>query len=173
LLERTKGAALIYDAQVAGQVVRVEVRGTDGRYTVTLDGRPLEVDYRETGRGFASLLVDGRSHDVGISSQPGGYRVLLDGHDLLVELAPAARGAAAAPARAAAGPQRITSPMPGKIVRVLVEAGQPVAAEQGLLVIEAMKMENELRAPRAGRVRETHAREGQAVESGALLVVIE
>jgi acetyl/propionyl-CoA carboxylase alpha subunit len=163
---------LIYDAQVDGRVVRVEVSGKDGRYTVTLDGRPFEVDYRETGRGFASLLVEGRSHELGISSQPGGYRVLLDGHDLLVELAPAARGSVAAP-RAPAGPQRVTSPMPGKIVRVLVEAGQEVAAEQGLLVIEAMKMENELRAPRGGRVRETHVREGQAVESGALLVVIE
>jgi biotin carboxyl carrier protein len=138
-----------------------------------LDGRALEVDYRETGRGFASLLVDGRSHEVGISGQPGGYRVLVDGHDLLVELAPAAGGAAAAPPRASVGPQRVTSPMPGKIVRVLVEAGQQVAAEQSLLVIEAMKMENELRAPCAGRVREAHVREGQAVESGALLVVIE
>jgi biotin carboxyl carrier protein len=149
------------------------VRGKDGRYTVTLDGRALDVDYRETGSAFVSLLVDGSSHEVGISSQPGGYRVALDGHDLLVELTPAARGAAAAPAPAHVGPQRIASPMPGKIVRLLVEAGQEVTAEQGLLVIEAMKMENELRAARAGRVRETCVREGQAVEAGALLVVIE
>jgi biotin carboxyl carrier protein len=168
-----RGAALIYDAQVAGRTLRVEMRGQDGRYTVSLDGRMLEVDYREAGCGFASLLVDGRSHEVGIERQAGGYRVQLAGHDLLVELVAAARGPAAAARRPAAGPLRVAAPMPGKIVRVLVQAGQPVAAEQGLLVVEAMKMENELRAPRAGRVRETCVREGQAVETGALLVVIE
>jgi biotin carboxyl carrier protein len=63
--------------------------------------------------------------------------------------------------------------MPGKIVRLLVEAGQQVQAEQGLVVVEAMKMENELRAPRAGCVREVGVREGQAVEMGAVLVVVE
>jgi biotin carboxyl carrier protein len=63
--------------------------------------------------------------------------------------------------------------MPGKLVRLLVEAGQAVEAGQGLLVMEAMKMENELRAPRAGRVREVHVSERQAVETGALLLVLE
>jgi biotin carboxyl carrier protein len=164
---------LIYDAQVGARALRVEVRGKDGRYTVTLGDRRLEVDYQETGRGFASLLIDGRSYEVGISREPGGVRVVLAERDLLVELAAAAPGAAAAPRRAATGPQRVTAPMPGKVVRLLVEAGQQVTAEQGLLVVEAMKMENELRAARAGRVRETCVREGQTVESGALLVVIE
>jgi biotin carboxyl carrier protein len=63
--------------------------------------------------------------------------------------------------------------MPGKLVRVLVEAGQTVSAGQGLVVVEAMKMENELRAPRAGRVLQVAAREGQTVETGALLVSLE
>jgi biotin carboxyl carrier protein len=63
--------------------------------------------------------------------------------------------------------------MPGKLVRVLVEAGQDVEVGQGLVVVEAMKMENELRATRAGRVKELLVREGQAVETGALLVVVE
>ena len=63
--------------------------------------------------------------------------------------------------------------MPGKLVRLLVAAGQEVAAGQGLLVMEAMKMENELKAPRAGRVRDIHVAERQAVETGALLLVLE
>jgi biotin carboxyl carrier protein len=62
--------------------------------------------------------------------------------------------------------------MPGKVVRVLVGTGQDVAAGAGLVVVDAMKMENELRAPRAGRVLELPAREGQAVEAGALLAVV-
>jgi biotin carboxyl carrier protein len=63
--------------------------------------------------------------------------------------------------------------MPGKLVRVLVTPGQAVEAGQGLVVVEAMKMENELRAPRAGRIKDVPAREGQTVDAGALLVVLE
>ena len=73
----------------------------------------------------------------------------------------------------AAGPQRVIAPMPGKIVRVLVKAGDEVKARQGLVVVEAMKMENELRATRDGRVKDVHVAEGALVESGRLLLVIE
>jgi biotin carboxyl carrier protein len=90
---------------------------------------------------------------------------------LVVELQDGARGAV--PRKAVSGPVRITAPMPGKLVRVLVRPGDEVAAGQPLVVIEAMKMQNELRAPRATRVKELTAGEGQAVETGALLVVLE
>ena len=73
----------------------------------------------------------------------------------------------------AGGPQRVTAPMPGKIVRVLVTPGDVVAARQPLVVVDAMKMENELRAGRAGTVADVHAREGASVEAGALLLVIQ
>ena len=74
--------------------------------------------------------------------------------------------------QAGSGPQRILAPMPGKIVRVLAKPGDAVRARQAVVVIEAMKMENELRAGRDGVVAEMHATEGQSVEAGALLVVI-
>jgi biotin carboxyl carrier protein len=70
------------------------------------------------------------------------------------------------------GPQRIVSPMAGKIVRVLVKTGEAVRARQPLVVVEAMKMENELRALRDGTVSEIHAREGTSVDAGVLLVVV-
>ncbi|MSO34946.1 MAG: biotin/lipoyl-binding protein [Acidobacteria bacterium] len=76
-------------------------------------------------------------------------------------------------AAAGTGPQRITAPMPGKIARVLVTAGDEVKARQGLVVVEAMKMENELRAARDGRVREVSVVEGQSVDAGAILLVVE
>ena len=75
--------------------------------------------------------------------------------------------------RAAAGPQLITAPMPGKIVRVFVRPGDAVTARQPLVVVEAMKMENELRANRDGTVAEVHVREGLSVEAGAPLIVIQ
>ena len=70
------------------------------------------------------------------------------------------------------GPQRIDAPMPGKVTRVLVKAGDQVEEGQGLVVVEAMKMENELKSPKAGKVTELHAVEGEAVESGAKLAVV-
>jgi len=162
---------MTFDATVAGRTVRVEVRGGDGRYTVALDGVAMEVDLVETGRSFASLLVGGESHEVAIEKRPEGYVVHFPADAVAVALAESARGAVAAAARPS-GPARLTAPMPGRVVRVLREPGAEVAAGDGLVVIEAMKMENELKSPRAGRVQEVAVREGQAVEAGALLLVV-
>jgi len=164
---------MLFDATVDGRTLRVEVRGRDGRYVVTLDGRALEVDHQETGPHFASLIIGGRSYEAGLEKRPDGYNVVLAEDVLYVEICGASQGAAAAPRKAATGPARVVAPMPGRLVRVLVQPGQQVEAGDGLVVIEAMKMENELRSPRAGRVAELSVREGQAVETGALLVVVE
>ena len=80
---------------------------------------------------------------------------------------------AGAGATATTGVQRVTAPMPGRVVRILVKAGDEVAVRQGLVVVEAMKMENELSSPKAGRVKEVAVAEGTSVEAGRLLVVIE
>jgi biotin carboxyl carrier protein len=164
---------VILDATVAGRTLRVEVRGRDGRYAVSIDGKHLDVDCQETGRDFVSLLVDGRSYELGLEKREGGYVVSFPDDTLAVELQAAARGPRTAARKNASGPARINAAMPGKIVRVLAEAGQAVEAGQGLVVMEAMKMENEIRAPRAGRVKDVAVRQGQAVESGALLFVLE
>jgi biotin carboxyl carrier protein len=75
--------------------------------------------------------------------------------------------------KAAGGLAEVRAPMPGRIVKLLAAPGQEVAAGQGLVVMEAMKMENELRSPRAGRVKDLHVRELQTVDTGALLAVVE
>ena len=129
------------------------------------------MDFVPTGRHFASLLVAGESHEVGIEKRPEGFVVQFPGDAVTVALAEVARGASP-PARRAHGPARLTAPMPGRVVRVLEAPGAEVAAGQGLVVIEAMKMENELVSPRAGRVLEVAVREGQAVEAGALLALV-
>lgn len=165
---------MIFDATVGARSVRVEVKEDGGRYRVTVGGRALAIDFEDLGRGFANLLIDGRSHEVGAERlADGSFDVQLDGATHHVELHGAARGLAAGARRGASGAARVTAPMPGKIVRLLVESGSEVAAGQGLVVMEAMKMENELRSPRAGRVKELPAREGQTVEMGALLAVVE
>ena len=160
------------EATVDGRRVRVEVQARRDGYEVSVDGRVLTVDARRGPSGRMSLIVEGASVPVLLERRAEGYTVHLREDTFEVALAEGGRAVAAGP-RPAAGPLRVTAPMPGRLVRVLVEPGQQVAAGQGLVVMEAMKMENELRAARAGRVAEVHARERQAVEAGALLVVLD
>ena len=159
-------------AEVAGRQVAVEVRRTaQGLYEVVLDGRRLSVDARPSAEHGLSLLVDGTSHDAAVERTPNGFRIHLAGTSVEVALREAV--SAAMGASAGAGPARLKAPMPGRIVRVLVSPGSAVAAGDGLVIVEAMKMENELKAGRAGTVRVVHVREGQTVEGGALLVELE
>ena len=164
---------MLFDATVDGRTMRVEVRDKAGRYTVTIDGRSLEVDLFDAGRDFVSLLIDGRSHEVGLEKRASGFTVVLADDVVAVDLAEAARGEGPAQKKASPGPVRLLAPMPGRVLRVLAAPGDDVPAGQSLVVVEAMKMENELKAPRAGRILEVLAREGETVETGALLVVLE
>jgi biotin carboxyl carrier protein len=160
-----------------GRTVGVErIEGAPSRFRVTVDGRTLIVDAVRVEADTLSILLpdDGyRSHEVGFSQglEPGQVTVHLQGGTLtaVVDGRRSRRGAALA----AAGEQRIVAPMPGKVIRVLVEPGDEVAGRQPLVVVEAMKMENELSSPRAGRVKEVAVRPGQSVEAGRLLVVVE
>jgi biotin carboxyl carrier protein len=160
-----------FEAEVKGRTLRLDVRAQDGTYLVDLDGRRLHVEAHFDG-AFLSLSIDGRRHDLGIVRRGSTLLVSHPQGLLDVALRDPARASDHGPHRGPHGPARVTAPMPGKIVRVLVSPGQEVAAGAGLLVVEAMKMENELRAPRAGVVLDLVAREGQAVESGALLAVV-
>jgi len=161
------------EAVVGERVLSVEVAGAGPRYTVTLEGRAMEVEWSDGASGLASLVIDGASVEAGAVARDGGYSVLVKGHMVDVTLRDAAPPGTPLARAGAGGPARVTAPMPGRLVKVLVQEGDSVSEGQGLVVMEAMKMENELRAPRAGRVKELPARERQAVEMGALLVVLE
>jgi biotin carboxyl carrier protein len=159
------------DATCDGVTVRVEVRPNGPGYTLVLDGRRVEVDAAWTGPRVASLLVEGRSYDLTLERTKEGYRAHSRDGARDVTLRDARDGERPAERRAS-GPHRLVAPMPGRVVRVLVAPEAEVSAGEGLVVVEAMKMENELRAPRAGRVASVEVREGQAVDTGALLLVL-
>ncbi len=164
---------MILDATIDGRAVRVDVREEhDGSYRVSLDGAVLHVDARDAGRGLLSLLIEGHSHAAAVERHAEGYAVLLGHQAFDVTFQEAAHGVPTT-IKTASGPAKLKAPMPGKIVRLLAVVGADVSAGQGLVVMEAMKMENELKAPRAGRVKELPVQEGQTVESGALLAVVE
>jgi biotin carboxyl carrier protein len=164
---------------INGRMRHVTVHGRDGNLLVFVDGRRFEVSARTVGRdGLSLLLQDGdtmvRSVDAAVAALPrGGFEVSIDGHVVQASLVPrrARRGGGAG--ASGAGPQTVVAPMPGKVVRVLVSRGDEVGPRQGLVVIEAMKMENELRAARAGQVKDVLVTEGQSVEAGVPLVTVE
>lgn len=176
---------MIYEVAIGDRIRTVGIVRKGGLLHVDVDGRTHIVDARRVNESVLSMLVqrDGatapsRSIDAAFATQPtaGDFDVHLDGRRVSVQIRPAGafgRQKKDGGGTAAAGPQRVVSPMPGKVVRVLVKPGDEVRARQGLVVVEAMKMENELRAARDGRVREVAAKEGQSVDAGTLLLIVE
>jgi biotin carboxyl carrier protein len=172
-----------YHAIVGGVERLVEVTRRGERYRVAIhpdthesaNPRVLEVDAVHLPGQAMSLVVDGRSVRTDVEAGTDGHLAVLVGdevHELDVLDERRLRLRRASGKFTLQGPQRVDSPMPGKVVRVLVKQGDQVQEGQGLVVVEAMKMENELKSPKAGLVTELHAQEGQAVEAGAKLAVV-
>ncbi len=161
-----------YVATVDGQAFRVGL-AEDGR--VTLGGEAVEVDLQSIDGGFHySLLVGAASHEVFVERCEDVCTVTIDGQRFKVEIEDerARRAGARRAAVEEAGGSEVVSPMPGVVVAVLVEAGQEVRAGEGLLILEAMKMENEIRAPRSGVVEAVEVAAGQRVSQDDVLVRI-
>jgi biotin carboxyl carrier protein len=159
-------------AKAGKRVYELVVERRDGKSLVEVDGERRIVDAQKLEGDFYTLLSDGRSYEVSVEPKGDGYQVRHGAAVQIVTLSDPGRQAREA-RPAAAGPQPVVSVMPGKVARVLVSAGEAVAEGQGVVVVEAMKMENEIVAGKAGRVSSVKVEAGQSVESGAVLVVIE
>ena len=161
-------------ATVAGQPTTVDVHGADGRYRVTIDGRVWEVDARLTPQGIYSLLIDGVSYVVDAAEEDGRTVVDVKGETYTVQVEEETRYVIRTRAGTAGGQggQTLVAPLPGRITYVAVAPGQAVAPGDTLLVIEAMKMENEFKARVGGTVTEVRVSAGQAVNAGDVLLVI-
>jgi len=159
-------------AKAGQQLLDVTVERRNGVYVVEVDGTRHEVDVYKLEGDFFSFLMGHKSYEVSVESTRDGYRVRHGAAEQLVTLTDPGRQARDAMADTQ-GPTTVHSVMPGKVVRILVDEGDEVEAGQGILVVEAMKMENEIAAPKAGTVRSIAVAPDQAVESGADLLVIE
>jgi len=166
-----------YEVEIGGRLLHVAVTRAGDGFAVTVDGRTRQVDAARIDAHTLSLLVDTVwSKEVSIAADPVGGQlgVHVGATPVTVTLNGRRRwGRKDEGAGTASGPQRLVAPMPGKVVRVLVKSGDPVTVRQPVVVIEAMKMENELRASRVGTVAEVHVSEGMSVDAGALLLVIQ
>ena len=164
------------NAEVGGEKFSVEVRREGERVFAEVGGRRYELEARNVGAGEYLLVREGRVYECSVGRRTGGSPVTVavgaGEYEVTLTDPKHLRGAGVAHG-AGEGRAQVVAPMPGKVVRVLVEAGQQVEAGQGVVVVEAMKMQNELKSPKSGTVAELRAEPGATVNAGDVLAVIE
>lgn len=170
-----QGHEMKFIARRGESTIPVEVERLGGGYQVTLGERVLMVDLIPANGHLRSLrLRDGKHYLLTHQRDGNVYSISFGGREVQLELLdPLAFQRARADGESAGEQARVTAAMPGRVVRVLVEQGSEVKAGDSLVILEAMKMENEITAPRAGKVTAVHVQPDQTVETGTALVEIE
>lgn len=167
---------MIYEIELNGRSRRVSIQpDRDGLgWQIMLDGKECHADIRLLQPNVLSLLIEGRSYRILLDTRPEGAAIVVDGERIAYRINdPRSLRTRTNSDVHHAGAKPVTAPMPGRIVRVLVQAGESVQAHQGLIVIEAMKMQNELKAPKAGSISRIAVEPGATVQAGQVLLVIE
>jgi len=163
-----------FEVRIDSRTCDVELTRDADRWQFSLDGKAVDADTVEIAPNIFSILLNGKSYEIRITPTPAGTLTLQTAHhEFTAEVIdPRAWRGRRHGALEAEGRQQILSPMPGKIVRVLVQEGEKVDAGQGLLVVEAMKMQNEVRSPKSGTVERLLVKEGQPVNASEVLCVV-
>jgi biotin carboxyl carrier protein len=165
---------MLFDVNIEGQTHRLELNRIEGQWQCRLDGRDVQVDAVLARRDVLSVLLNGKAYEVKRERTATDTHLWVGPVRYSAELSdPRSLRSRKAAAGLEQGPVKLLAPMPGKVVRVLVAEKTEVAAGQGILVVEAMKMQNELKSPRAGTVQRIMASEGAAVNAGDVLAVVD
>jgi biotin carboxyl carrier protein len=164
---------MTYDVTIDGKNYRLELSRPDGRWLCRLDGRTIEVDAVLARPDVLSLRIDNNAYEVKCERVGGDWHLWVGSARFAVEI----RDPRSLRGRALVvddhGPKKLTAPMPGKVVRVLVSQGAEVEAGAGVLVVEAMKMQNEIKSPKKGTIQKILVSEGAAVNAGDVLAIVE
>jgi biotin carboxyl carrier protein len=165
---------MTYDVVIEGKSYRLELEREGDTYRGQLDGTPVRLDAILARPDVISLIVDGKSYEVKRELTPRDLHLWIKGARYAVEVRdPRSLQSRRAGREPAAGPRKLIAPMPGKVVRLLIKEKDRVEAGQGMVVIEAMKMQNELKSPKQGTVQKLCASEGSLVNAGDVLAVVE
>lgn len=163
-----------YKTIVDGEEYDIQINRED---ELILNGLVSDVDFVEIGgQGLHSLLIDNESFEALVEERDGRWYVLLRGHMYVVDVADERTARLAARAgldSGGSGEANVSAPMPGLVVKVTVEVGQTVEAGDTVVILESMKMENELKANRSGTVERITVEAGQSVEQGQILIAID
>jgi biotin carboxyl carrier protein len=168
---------MLYDVTIDGKNYRLEIERAEGRWSCRLDGHEVSVDAVLARPDVLSLRIGNQAYEIKSERVAGDkdndWHVGVGSARFACEV----RDPRALQSRARAaddrGPRKLTAPMPGKVVRVLVREGDRVEAGAGVLVVEAMKMQNEIKSPKKGTIQKMLAAEGVAVNAGDVLAIVE
>jgi len=165
---------MIYEVTIAEKVYRVELVRTEQEWKCKLDGRELPLDVVSAQDGMLSLLLQGKSYEVKQETVAAETNVVVGQERFSASVRdPRSFRSRRRLGASEQGVMKIKAPMPGKVVRILAPAGSQVEMGQSVLVIEAMKMQNELKAPKTGVVKKINVEEGAAVDAGQSLAEVE
>jgi biotin carboxyl carrier protein len=163
---------LVVTADGRERNVSVEGPLPDGRFRVTIDGQARDVDGKAIRPGTWSIMLDGRNYVVDLDKRRNGIAASVGASEAMLQVEDALqrRLQRAAQPRTAARGETLRAPIAGKVVKVLVGVGDEVAPGTAVIVLEAMKMENEIHSERGGKVTAVHKQAGQAVDTGDTLI---
>jgi biotin carboxyl carrier protein len=165
---------MVYEIIVSGKPHRLEFEEAPGGWECRLDGRAIPIDAVIPRPDVLSLLVDGRSYEIKREQTATDLHLWVGGTRFAVEVRdPRSLRSRQKAALDEKGPRKVLAPMPGRIVRVLVAENSAVEAGQGIVVVEAMKMQNEIKSPKKGVVKRLLATPGAAVNPGDVLAIVE
>jgi biotin carboxyl carrier protein len=164
-----------YEVLVDGHSHQVELERVQNGYQGTVDGEPFAIDVVMTARDVLSIIHGGRNYEAKREySLLGETHIIVGSERFNTEVRdPRSLRSRLAAAGAGSGPAKIVAPMPGKIVRLVVREGDEVEAGQGIVVVEAMKMQNEIKGTKKGKITKIAVKEGAAVNAGDLLAIVE
>ena len=164
---------MTYEIAIDGRSYRLDLSQAEGRWSCRVDGREVEVDAVLARPNVLSLRIDNKAYEVKCERVGGDVHIWVGSQRFAVDL----RDPRSLRGRTRAvddhGPKKLTAPMPGKVVRILLTQGTDVEAGAGVLVVEAMKMQNEVKSPKKGTIQKILVSEGTAVNAGDVLAIVE
>ncbi|HSY66058.1 MAG TPA: acetyl-CoA carboxylase biotin carboxyl carrier protein subunit [Terriglobales bacterium] len=165
---------MVYDVTIDGKGFRLELERAETGWQCRLNDREVKIDAVLTRRDVLSVLIDGKAYEIKREHTAADTHLWVGSVRYLAELRDprSLRGRRGAGADDK-GPKKILAPMPGKVIRVLIDQGQPIEAGQSILVVEAMKMQNEIKSPKKGTMQKIMAVEGATVNAGDVLAIVE
>jgi len=164
---------MTYDVNINGRNHRLELNRADGRWLCRLDGREVEVDAVLARPDVLSLRIGNRAYEVKCERVASEWHLWVGSERFAVEVHDPRSLRGRGRTVEDQGPRKLTAPMPGKVVRVLVTQGAGVETGAGVLVVEAMKMQNEIKSPKKGTIQKILVHEGAAVNAGDVLAIVE
>lgn len=165
---------MLYEILIDGKPHKVELTHEGRAWTCRVDGEEVHADAILARRDVLSILIGGSAYEVKRERTPADTHLWVKNSRFAIEVRdPRSLRSRKAAAGATEGPQKIVAPMPGKVVRVLASAGAQVEAKQGVIVVEAMKMQNEMKSAKKGTVKQVLVQEGATVNAGDVLAIIE